>query len=163
MSHQAEEVTAMTSDGSVTYWIGQLKAGEAAAAQPLFERYFAQLVRLARARLRGRPGRVADEEDAAIVAFASFCRGAEKGKFPKLKDRDNLWRLLVVITARKVIDQVQRAQTQKAGGGVRRPGGRAIAAPPRSTAGRKVAASGGVEDGRIQQRGDRRQAAVRRA
>jgi DNA-directed RNA polymerase specialized sigma24 family protein len=104
MSHQAEENAPMTSNGSVTYWIGQLQAGEAAAAQPLFERYFAQLVRLARARLRGRPGRVRDEEDAAIDAFASFCRGAEQGKFSQLKDRNNLWRLLVVITARKVID-----------------------------------------------------------
>src|SRR5258708_39192816 len=115
MSNQAEEITEMTCNGSVTYWIGQLKAGEAAAAQPLFERYFAQLMRLARARLHGRPGRLADEEDAAIDAFASFCRGAAKGKFPKLNDRDNLWRLLVVSTARKVICQVQRVRTQKAG------------------------------------------------
>jgi DNA-directed RNA polymerase specialized sigma24 family protein len=107
----------MNSSRSVTYWIGQLKAGDAAAAQQLFERYFGQLVRLARARLHGKPGRVEDEEDAAIDAFASLCRGAGKGKFPQLKDRNNLWRLLVVITARKVIDQVQRARTQKAGGG----------------------------------------------
>jgi DNA-directed RNA polymerase specialized sigma24 family protein len=107
----------MTSNGSVTYWIGQLKAGDAAAAQPLFERYFARMVRLARARLRGRPGRVANEEDAASEAFASFCRRAEQGKFPQLKDSDDLWRLLVVITARKVIDQVERARRQKAGGG----------------------------------------------
>jgi DNA-directed RNA polymerase specialized sigma24 family protein len=107
----------MNSNGSVTYWIGQLQAGDAAAAQLLFERYFVQLVRLARARLHGKPGRVENEEDAAIEAFASFCRGAEQGKFPQLKDRNNLWRLLVVITARKVIDQMQRARTQKAGGG----------------------------------------------
>src|SRR5260370_27999503 len=117
MSHPAGENAPMNSNGSVTYWIGQLKAGDAAAAQPLFERYFAQLVRLARARLQGNPGRTEDEEDAALSAFDTFCRGAEQGKFPQLRDRNNLWRLLGVITARKGIDQVQRARTQKAGGG----------------------------------------------
>ena len=37
--------------GSVTRWIGELKAGDVAAAQPLWERYFARLVQLARAKL----------------------------------------------------------------------------------------------------------------
>lgn len=60
--------------GSITFWIGDLKSGGDAAAQPLWERYFERLVRLAREQLRGRPGRVADEEDAALSAFDSFCR-----------------------------------------------------------------------------------------
>ena len=38
----------MTSAGSVTYWIGQLKAGDQVAAQKLWEGYFEKLVRLAR-------------------------------------------------------------------------------------------------------------------
>src|SRR5437868_5499875 len=38
--------------GSISRWIGDLKAGDAAAAQPLWERYFARLVQLARKRLR---------------------------------------------------------------------------------------------------------------
>jgi DNA-directed RNA polymerase specialized sigma24 family protein len=106
-------------DGSVTRWIGDLKAGGDAAARPLWERYFAQLVRLARDRLRSarRPGADADEEDAALSAFDSFCRGAAQGRFPDLADRDDLWRLLVVITARKVVDQVDRQRAQKRGGG----------------------------------------------
>ena len=45
-------------DGSVTGWIGDLKAGGDSAAQHLWERYFHRLVHLARARLRGiAPGR----------------------------------------------------------------------------------------------------------
>ncbi len=107
----------MPPDESITNWVSQLKAGDAEAAQPLFERYFGQMVRLARARLRGQPGRVADEEDAALSAFDSFCRGAEQGKFPQLKDRDNLWPLLVVITDRKAVNQVQHDRRQKRGGG----------------------------------------------
>jgi hypothetical protein len=38
--------------GSVTRWIGALKDGGRAAAQPLWDRYFERLVNRARARLR---------------------------------------------------------------------------------------------------------------
>jgi hypothetical protein len=43
---------------SITRWLGALNAGDPAAAQPLWERYFNRLVRLARARRRAgrRPG-----------------------------------------------------------------------------------------------------------
>jgi DNA-directed RNA polymerase specialized sigma24 family protein len=107
------------SDGSVTCWIGDLKAGGDSAAQHLWERYFHRLVHLARARLRAahRAGAIADEEDAALSAFDSFCRGAARGRFPDLADRDGLWRLLVVITLRKVMGQVGRQGAQKRGGG----------------------------------------------
>lgn len=105
--------------GSVSGWIGDLKAGDRAAAQPLWERYFVRLVQLARARLKTarRPGIVEDEEDAALSAFHSFCEGAEKGRFPRLSDRDDLWKLLVVITARKARAQRLRQTRQKRGGG----------------------------------------------
>jgi DNA-directed RNA polymerase specialized sigma24 family protein len=107
------------SDGSVTHWIGDLKAGGDSAAQHLWERYFQRLVHLARARLRSarRAGAIEDEEDAALSAFESFCRGAADGRFPQLNDRDNLWRLLVVITIRKVFGQLERQGTRKRGGG----------------------------------------------
>src|SRR5262249_22795994 len=66
--------------GSVTRWIDELKAGEDAAVQPLWERYFARLVRLARAKLRvARRGASEDEEDAALSAFNSFCAGVARG------------------------------------------------------------------------------------
>jgi DNA-directed RNA polymerase specialized sigma24 family protein len=112
--------------GSVTRWIFDLQAGDQAAAQALWERYFARLVRLARAKLQG--GRRAadeDEEDAALSAFQSFCTGAAHGRFPALADRDDLWRLLVVITARKAYAQVRRHARLKRGGGAGRAGGRA--------------------------------------
>jgi hypothetical protein len=41
-------------DGSVTRWIGDLKAGVDTAAQPLWERYFAVLILLARTLTRAR-------------------------------------------------------------------------------------------------------------
>jgi DNA-directed RNA polymerase specialized sigma24 family protein len=103
--------------GSVTRYLGGLKAGEAEAARVLWERYFADLVRLARARLRDAPRAAADEEDAALSAFDSLCRGAEHGRFPQLDDRADLWRVLVTITARKAADLVQHERRLKRGGG----------------------------------------------
>src|SRR3954463_13568021 len=84
-------------EGSVTVWLGDLKAGGDEAVQPLWERYFERLVILARQRLRDAPRAVADEEDAALSAFDSFCRSVQGGRFPRLGDRDDLWRILVVI------------------------------------------------------------------
>ena len=102
--------------GSVTHWIVQWRLGNAVAAQELWERYYANLVRLAQKRLRGTSMRVADEEDVVQSAFASFCGRMEKGDFPRLHDRDDLWRLLVVITARKAIDCLRRDKALKRGG-----------------------------------------------
>jgi DNA-directed RNA polymerase specialized sigma24 family protein len=107
----------MSSTGSVTHWINQLRAGDHQAAQPLFERYFQRLAALARSKLQGLPRRAADEEDVALSAFDSFCRGADQGRFPQLRDRDNLWPLLVIITARKALDLVQGECRRKRGGG----------------------------------------------
>src|ERR1700722_9674826 len=107
----------MASNDSVAQWISRLKAGDSAAAQPLFERYFAKMVQLARTRLKGNKTRQADEEDVALSAFDSFCRGAERDRFPQLTDRDGLWPLLVIITARKALDQAQRERRPKRGGG----------------------------------------------
>jgi len=106
-------------DGSVTRWIGNLVAGDTAgsAAQKLWERYFDRLVHLARDRLRAGPRGPADAEDAALDAFDSFCRGAAAGRFPRLDDRDDLWALLVTITARKASAQVRHERRQKRGGG----------------------------------------------
>jgi DNA-directed RNA polymerase specialized sigma24 family protein len=107
----------MASKGSVSHWIDQLKAGDPAAAERLWERYFEQLVTLARIRLRSTPRRVADEEDVALSAFDSFCRGVEHGRFPELLHRDSLWRLLVTITLRKAHNLRRDEQRQKRGGG----------------------------------------------
>jgi DNA-directed RNA polymerase specialized sigma24 family protein len=99
--------------GSVTSWLGDLKAGDRGAAQKLWERYFGSLVRLARARLRATPRAAEDEEDAALSAFDSFCNAAALGRFPRLDDRGDLWRILVTLTRRKAINQFQRARWQK--------------------------------------------------
>jgi DNA-directed RNA polymerase specialized sigma24 family protein len=106
-------------EGSITHWIGELRAGARidTAAQRLWERYYDQLVHLARSRLRAAPRGPADEEDAALSAFDSFCRGVAAGRFPQLGCRGDLWRILVTLTVRKAADQVQHERRQKRGGG----------------------------------------------
>jgi DNA-directed RNA polymerase specialized sigma24 family protein len=103
-------------NNSVTFWLGQLKAGDLAGARPLWERYFPKLVVLARARLAGFPRRVADEEDIALSAFDSFCRDAANGRLPQLDDRDDLWRVLLMITGQKAVDLVRHETAAKRGG-----------------------------------------------
>jgi len=68
----------MSSTALVTAWIGQVKAGDRAAAQRLWERYCTRLVRLARAKLPASRRRVDDEEDVALSAMDSFLRAAER-------------------------------------------------------------------------------------
>jgi len=109
----------MNPEQPITCWIAGLKAGSDAAAEGLWDRYFRRLVGLARRRLQDHLPRraAADEEDVALSAFRSFCKGVRGNRYPQLHDRNNLWRLLVVITARKALDLAQRERRQKRGGG----------------------------------------------
>jgi len=97
----------MPTNDSVTLWLNQVKEGERAGVHLLLEKYFRRLVQLARSRFQGRPGLADYDEDVALSAFKSLCLGAERGRFPQLADRDDLWRVLALLTVRKAID-VQR-------------------------------------------------------
>jgi RNA polymerase sigma factor (sigma-70 family) len=102
----------LPSRGSVTHWLAELKLGHEAAAQQLWNRYFFHLVRLARHRFRGL-GRDADEEDIALSALKSAMLGVQNNRFPDLSDRTGLWPLLVTITARKSINELNRQRAKK--------------------------------------------------
>jgi len=107
----------MSTGGSVTRWVTALKGGDTAAAQPLWERYHRRLISLARQKLQSARRRAADEEDVVQNAFHSFFRGVAGGRYPQLEDRNNLWRLLVIITARKALDQIAHERSKRQGGG----------------------------------------------
>lgn len=105
-------------DKSVTRWLESLKGGSEGGADALWQRYFGKLVNLARRALRDAPRRVADEEDIALSAFDSFCQGVARGQYPRLDDRDDLWKILVTLTVRKASNQRRRDRAQKRGGGI---------------------------------------------
>jgi DNA-directed RNA polymerase specialized sigma24 family protein len=92
----------LSSDDPVTLWIDELRHADQAAARKLWHHFVARLYELGRKKLRPETRRVYDEEDAAQSAFHSVCAGIAAGRFPDLGSRENLWHLLVVITARKV-------------------------------------------------------------
>lgn len=98
----------MSSEGSVTHWITELKAGNQQAAQKLWERYVEQLLARASFKLSRGHQRAADEEDVVQSAFANLFLGVREGRFPRLDDRHDLWQLLVLLTDRRVTDQLRR-------------------------------------------------------
>jgi DNA-directed RNA polymerase specialized sigma24 family protein len=107
----------MPGDEAVTYWLRQLEAGDEEAARRLWQRYYRELVELARARLGTTPRRVADEEDVALSVMRCLYEGAARGQFAALINRHDLWQLLATITGRKVIDRQRYLNQQKRGGG----------------------------------------------
>lgn len=100
-------------------WLDRLKAGadRDAAVAELWERYFARLVGRARNHLRGRRA-AADGEDVALSAFDAFVRALEARKFPKLNDRNDLWAVLLDMTAKKARNVVRDENRDKRGGGM---------------------------------------------
>jgi RNA polymerase sigma factor (sigma-70 family) len=105
------------SQDSVRLCIQQLQGGDPAAARELWDRYYARLIALARKKLGDSSRRSMDENDVVQAAFTSFCLRAQAGGFPDLKDRDSLWALLAVMTARAAANQRLHEGRLKRGGG----------------------------------------------
>ncbi|MDV6028663.1 MAG: RNA polymerase subunit sigma-70 [Phycisphaera sp. RhM] len=101
----------------ITLWLQEVKRGEARSQQELWNAYFQKLVSLARAKLRSAKKRDYDEEDIALSAFNSFFRAVDDQRLPKLDDRHDLWKVLVTITVRKILDQRKRDFALKRGEG----------------------------------------------
>jgi RNA polymerase sigma factor (sigma-70 family) len=129
---------------SVTQWIEGIKDGNDSAAAKLWQRYYQRLVGLAYQKLRAMPRRVADEEDVVLDAFQSFCQRAQAHQFPDLRDRNDLWHLIVRITERKAYDQLRAQRRQKRGYG-KVSGESVFANAGQSSAGRGIETVAGLE------------------
>jgi DNA-directed RNA polymerase specialized sigma24 family protein len=97
----------------VSLWIEQLAAADHAAANRLWAHFCQRLMVFARSRMSPATRRIYDEEDAAVSAFRSLCRGIEAQRFPEVGDRGNLWALLVVITSRKIANRFRYEHQQR--------------------------------------------------
>lgn len=106
----------MADQGSITCWIHELREGRPEAAEALWRPYYERLVALASKKLGMAPRRMADEEDMALSAFHSFCAGAAAVRFPRLGNGDDLWQVLVLLTARKAANLRKLLFRQKRGG-----------------------------------------------
>ena len=175
----------MASDHSVTTWIG-LRGGNTDAASTC-----AALLRPARrVRPRQAPGTPAGRRRGRRRDFRvpQLLRAADR--FPKLNDRQDLWQVLVMPTARKAFQERRQQQAQSAAGpaartgpgraaapapsnstrssgpnrpGLRGPRGRAIPRPPLRPPGRRFAADRKAQAGRAFECRDRDPAPVQRA
>lgn len=91
------------SEQSVTDWFHALREGDEIAADGLWQRYFQRLSGFARQALATDPAY--DGEDLAVSVFDALCKAAKDGRYPELAGRDELWRLLVTIANRKIVDR----------------------------------------------------------
>jgi DNA-directed RNA polymerase specialized sigma24 family protein len=107
----------LPSQNSVSHWLLSLRRGSTEAAEKIWNRYFTQLRLLADRQLTAQQKRFADGEDIALNVLDTLIRGAENGRFPDLKDRRDLWCLLLAITKQKTVDLKRHQGCQKRGGG----------------------------------------------
>lgn len=115
----------MSSDsGSVSYWFQRLKAGDESAIERLWSRYSPRLQRIACSALGGSSRSVADEDDVITQAFSAFTRRAAGGAYGSLRTRDEMWRLLVVVTRSyawkqaRFLDRIKRGRGRTSVGDV---------------------------------------------
>lgn len=85
--------------------LDQLRAGDPGATQKVFFTYVTRLMHLARERLSQRMARRVDPEDIVQSVFRTFFGRLKEGHFT-LETEDDLGKILVSITIRKVLRQV---------------------------------------------------------
>ena len=103
---------------SVTRWLQELRRGDEFAAERLWEFVQHRLLRLAHHEVkRGNPT-VYDEEDVALSAFAALCGSVQQGSYSDIDNRDELWKLLAVITLNKARNRARDENRQRRGGGL---------------------------------------------
>lgn len=107
-------------DGSITVLLGQLKNCPPHVLEEIWRRFFPRMTGLARRTLVSLPKCHSDAVDVAQSAFISFWHAVEARGDIELADRDELWRLLGVVTVRKARRKVRSELAQKRGGGITR-------------------------------------------
>lgn len=90
----------MSPDPSFAELMARLQSGDESAARQVFDRFAARLIGLARTRLHPLLRAKVDAEEVMQSVLKSFFHRHADGQFA-LRDWDNLWGLLVVITLRK--------------------------------------------------------------
>lgn len=104
-------------EGSVTRVIRRMQSGDPDGAALIWQRFYTRLRAQVKERL-GSPSRtLGDEEDVALESLTELFQGLLKGKYPALDNRESLWKLLVTVASRNVIDEVNKERRLKRGGG----------------------------------------------
>jgi RNA polymerase sigma factor (sigma-70 family) len=107
----------MSEPSSITQWFVDLKQGDENAAAQLWARYFERMIEAAQRKLGRCNHGAADAEDVALNAFNSLCRGSAAERFTQVRNRRDLWSLLLTLTVQESIDLLRREARQRRGGG----------------------------------------------
>lgn len=114
----ADNVTAApVQAGSITALFAELKNCDPAVLNELCRRFFPRIAGIARKTLSKFSNRNADADDVAQSVFISFWKTLSDGREFEFSDRNDLWNLLALMTARKAGHVVRSELTQKRGGG----------------------------------------------
>ncbi len=100
----------MSDQSTVSEWIERLRQGGDSAAGKLWDHFLQRLTGLVCDRLRTANKTVSDEEDVVLDACEACFRALQEGRYPNVKNREDLWRLLAVIAERKAIDQIRHSK-----------------------------------------------------
>lgn len=84
-------------------WVGRLQQGDDGQAAQIWHHYHVKLIAMAQQRLQMSPQQLADGQDVVVSAFASFFRAVQEERIDDNINENELWRLLVTLTARKAI------------------------------------------------------------
>jgi DNA-directed RNA polymerase specialized sigma24 family protein len=103
----------VSSEGSITKLIGRTKSGDDEAATRMWQRFSPRVAALARQKVPIWLQCFIDGDDLANSAMCSVIMGLREGRFPELRDRDDLWALLAFITVRKARNEITKASCQK--------------------------------------------------
>ena len=105
-------------DSEISVLLDRLKdETDESAVEKIWHRYYGQLITYARKKLRNVPLRDFDEEDIVTDALETFFKDVRRDRFPHLADRNDLWRILLVLTLRKVLQNIRSNRAAKRGGG----------------------------------------------
>jgi len=106
----------MTTDASFADLLRRIRAGDAAAAEELVQRYEPVLRRMVHVRLVGdRLRRLFDSEDICQSVLASFFVRAALGQY-ELSEPDDLLKLLAIMARNKVVNKARRMDLNGQGG-----------------------------------------------
>jgi len=104
-------------DSDVTVWLAQIKEEPEQALEKIWKKYYKHLITYARKKLDKVPKRRFDEDDIVSSVLESFFAGVQRDRFPRLNDRNDLWKILVVMTSRKTAQNIRSEMAEKRGGG----------------------------------------------
>jgi DNA-directed RNA polymerase specialized sigma24 family protein len=103
----------MSSAHSVSEWIASLRQGQVESIQKLWDRFRSRLLEAARIKLAKSPKTLVDEEDVSQSVLIDIWEGINIGLFDDVRNRDELWWLLLKITKRRIVDSVRHETSLK--------------------------------------------------